>query len=412
MSAAHELELELESELAGESSAIHELELESELSHEFEAELESGASGAHELELELEGEQELELAQELVHEFELEHEHEQEHEAFFNHLAAMADRTGRSQALRRVALTAARAALRSQSAKWPVVQGELELESNPELEFELESPATPPGQSLALMAHAGHAAAEAANEQEAAEHFLPLIGLAAKFVLPKLAGLAAKKLGGMALKKVGGKLIGRVGSQLIRRVAPRLIRRVTPQLTRGVANVTRTLFRNPSTRPLIHAVPRIARTTVARLGRQIASGRRITPATAVRTLAQQTARTLSNPRVLARTYRQSAAVDRRYHQANRRLLGRPSGPPVRAAGPGSLLAGISATPGVPTSAAPTASAPGFPWAAPAAPQGGCRCSQQAAPIPVPMAMPTLPQAPVAGVAGPMAAAHACPTCGR
>ena len=55
------------------------------------------------------------------------------------------------------------------------------------------------------MEHEGHAAAEAANEQEAAEHFLPLIGLAAKFVLPKLAGLAAKKLGGMALKKIGGK---------------------------------------------------------------------------------------------------------------------------------------------------------------------------------------------------------------
>ena len=103
---------------------------------------------------------------------------------------------------------------------------------------------------FAEMEHEGHAAAEAANEQEAAEHFLPLIGLAAKFVLPKLAGMAAKKLGGAALKKIGGKLLGRVGGQLLRRVAPRLIRRVTPQLTRGVANVTRTLFRNRSTRPL------------------------------------------------------------------------------------------------------------------------------------------------------------------
>ena len=184
---------------------------------------------------------------------------------------------------------------------------------------------------LAMMEHEGHAAAEAANEQEAAEHFLPLIGLAAKFVLPKLAGLAAKKLGGAALKKIGGRVIGRVGGQLLRRAAPRLIRRASPQLTRGLANVARTLYRNRSTRPLLHAVPRIARTTVARLGRQVASGQRITPQSAARTLAQQTARTLSNPRVLAQTYRRSVALDRRYHRRTRRVLGRPVGAPVRAA---------------------------------------------------------------------------------
>src|SRR5262245_10714123 len=272
-------------------SAATELELESEL--ELEGESESELAG--------ELENELGFAQELVHEFELEHEQEAEHEAFFNHLAAMADRSGRSQALRRIALAAARSALKGQVRPWPVVEGEGELEGElGELElgeteaheFEFEASPSQQAQFAAMMEHSGHAAAGAANEQEAAEHFLPLIGLAAKFVLPKLAGLAAKKLGGLAVKKIGGKLIGRVGSQLIRRVAPRLIRRVSPQLTRGLANVTRTLFRNRSTRPLLHAVPRIARTTVARLGRQIASGRRITPQQAVRTLAQQTARTI------------------------------------------------------------------------------------------------------------------------
>src|SRR5262245_6102426 len=266
-------------------SAATELELESEL--ELEGESESELAG--------ELENELGFAQELVHEFELEHEQEAEHEAFFNHLAAMADRSGRSQALRRIALAAARSALRARRKPWPVIQGEMEGELGElegEHELELEASPSQQAQFAAMMEHSGHAAAEAANEQEAAEHFLPLIGLAAKFVLPKLAGLAAKKLGGLAVKKIGGKLIGRVGSQLIRRVAPRLIRRVSPQLTRGLANVTRTLFRNRSTRPLLHAVPRIARTTVARLGRQIASGRRITPQQAVRTLAQQTARTI------------------------------------------------------------------------------------------------------------------------
>ena len=59
-------------------------------------------AGASELELESalesenegEFEHELELAQELTNEFELEHELEGEHEAFFNNLAAMADRRG------------------------------------------------------------------------------------------------------------------------------------------------------------------------------------------------------------------------------------------------------------------------------------------------------------------------------
>src|SRR5262249_57153162 len=139
------------------------------------------------------------FAQDRVHEFELEHEQEAEHEAFFNHLAAMADRSGRSQALRRIGLVAARSALRARAKPWPVVQGEGEFEMESEigeLESELELEASPQQQAqfAAMMEHSGHAAAEAANEQEAAEHFLPLLGLAAKFVLPKLAGFAAKKL--------------------------------------------------------------------------------------------------------------------------------------------------------------------------------------------------------------------------
>src|SRR5882724_3870117 len=155
----------------------------------------------------MELEQELGLAHELSSEFELEHEQEAEHEAFFNHLAAMADRRGRSQALRRIALAAARSALKSRARPWPVIEGEAELgELESELgelegahELGLEASPAKLAQLAAMMEHEGHAAAEAANEQEAAEHFLPLIGLAAKFVLPKLVGFAAKKLGGKFL---------------------------------------------------------------------------------------------------------------------------------------------------------------------------------------------------------------------
>jgi hypothetical protein len=368
------------------------------------------ALGFTESEHELAGElqHELELANELVGEFEHEHEQETEHEAFFNSLAAMADRTGRSQALRRIALAAARSALRGQARPWPVVEGEAgELESEFAGASESAIPASPArlASYYAAMEHEGHAAAEAANEQEAAEHFLPLIGLAAKFVLPKLAGMAAKQLGGMALKRVGGRLLGRAGSQLLRRAGSQAIRRVTPQLTRGVANVARTLFRNRTTRPLVHAVPRIARTTVARLARQVATGRPVTPQQAVRVLAQQTARTLSDPRMLAQTYRRSLASDRRYHLRTRRVLGQPVGPRVRANGTEGVAYGATPVPsgiypgfvgaGVPTG--------GAAWSTQNV--GACRCSCPPAatagsPLgmsapPVPAAMPTT-----------------CPMCGR
>ena len=353
-------------------------------------------SAATELEFEFENESEFELANELeqdlglanvlVNEFEYEHEQEAEHEAFFNHLAAMADRSGRSQALRRIALAAARSALKVQSRPWPVIEGEGELESESELgelgemEFEHEfeyvhSPAKMT-QLAAMMEHSGHAAAEAANEQEAAEHFLPLIKLATKVVAPKIVGLAAKRAGGLAAKKIGG--------QMLRRVAPRLIRRVTPQLTHGVANVARTLFRNRTTRPLLKALPRIARGTISQLVRQIASGKRITPQQAVRALARQTARTLSNPRTLAQTYRRSRALDRKYHLRTRRVLGNPTGVPARAAtSPGVMPYGTNyATPAMTSSAG---NIPG--WGGMAMPMAnGCRCTCQ----------------PVS----------ACPTCGR
>jgi hypothetical protein len=382
-------------------SAANELELESEFELESEGEFELAG----------ELEQELGLAHELANEFELEHEQEAEHEAFFNNLAAMADRSGRSQALRRIALAAARSALKGQARPWPVVQGEGELgelegefgELEAAHEFEFEASSRQLAHLAAEMEHEGHAAAEAANEQEAAEHFLPLIGLAAKFVLPKLAGLAAKKLGGMAAKKIGGKLIGRVGGQLLRKIGPRVMNRVTPQLTRGVANVTRTLFQNRATRPLIHAVPRIARTTVARIGRQIASGQRVTPQQALRTLAQQTARTVGNPRALAQTYRRSLALDQRYHRRTRRVLGRPAGAPVRAAhDPGSPAAG-AAFPG----AFPAGVMPGY-GGVPAPASGGCRCNCQ----PFGGAMPSIPMMAMPQVMPMPQSVPTCPTCGR
>jgi hypothetical protein len=226
-----------------------------------------------------------------------------------------------------------------------------------------------------MMEHEGHAAAEAANEQEAAEHFLPLIPLAAKFIAPKLLGFAAKK--------IGGKFLGKAASQLIRRAAPRILGRVAPRLTRGVANVARTLYRNPTTRPLLHAIPRIARGTMQTLVRRVARGQPVTPKLAVRTLARQTARTLSSPRGLVQAYRRSRAWDRRYHRHARRFLGRPSGPMVRAAYP-MQPAGAYASPGF-VGAAPAIGAPPvvnapFVWGGMVPTAGACNCRCTCQPV--------------------------------
>jgi hypothetical protein len=304
------------------------------------------------------------LAQELAHEglpeaaHEAAHEHEGEHEAFFNHLAAMGQRSGRSQALRRVALAAARAALRTQPPPAPGIEGEfsgeLELEALADTEFELSIQTRTPGQIDAMLEHLGHAAAEAASEQEAAERFLPLIPLAAKALLP----LAAKTLG-----------------PAIARMAPQIINRVAPTLTRAVANTTRALFRSPTVRPLLHAMPKIARGTIAQLAGRISRGQPVNPKVALRTLARNTYRTLSQPRALVGAYQRSMRADRRHHSRVGRLVGstprrfirRPSpGGPQGQAGAGMPPApmgypGVQHAPGGPPPfAGPMPQLPGFP----------------------------------------------------
>jgi hypothetical protein len=364
-----------------------EFELENELSHELEHELEHEISGAHELE----------------------HEHTQEgeHEAFFNSLAAMGDRGGRSQALRRIALAAARAALRAQNQPAPAIQGEMEYEALPELELEF-SPvklSSLPGQ----MEHMGHAAAEAETEQEAAEHFLPLIGLAAKFVLPKIAGAVARKVGGKLLsraagsvaRRVAGTVARRVGSgvagqlrgragQIAQRVGRTLANRVqrnVPQLNRAVANVTRTLWRNRTTRPLVHAIPHAARRTMVQMARHAARGRRLHPRQGVRLFARNTARYISNPRLLSNIYRRSVRLDSRYHRHNRRIIGQPTY--------GSSPVSAGQIPGVnyPVYGQPVPGAPGM---------CSCPCSAAGASY--------IPAPPVAGMPGPVPGP--CPSCGR
>jgi hypothetical protein len=232
-----------------------------------------------------------------------ESELEAETEAFFENLAEYAvgggggGGGGRGGGLAGVGRAAAQAAL-SRAGTAGVPLGQLAISLNPppyidgegELEAQLGLRPGPAGLSSAmLMEHYGHAATLAESEAEAEAFLLPLLPLAAKFVLPKVASFAAKK------------------------ALPFVMKKVMPRLTRSTLQVGRELRRNPTTRPLVRAMPSIAQRTVADIARQVERGRPVTPELATRYLARETQRVLGNPDRAVRAYRRSRALDRRYH---------------------------------------------------------------------------------------------------
>jgi hypothetical protein len=194
---------------------------------------------------------------------------------------------------------------------------ELEGEWEGEFEDEGEAMANPLRRVYpdAMMEHLGHAAAEAETEAEAeAEAFIGAL-------VPLAAGLA-------------------------RSAAPR-IARSTPHLVRGLSTVGRTLRRNPTTRPLVRALPTIASRTTHSLARQVARGRPITPRRAIRTLAQQTASVLRDPRRRHRVVRRARALDRNYHHATRTGQWWTGGVPAASATAVRALAPQPTAPGAP-----------------------------------------------------------------
>lgn len=182
---------------------------------------------------------------------------------------------------------------------FPAVEGELELqELEGEGEFESEHEISPVRKiySDAMMEHLGHLAAEAETEQEAAEHFLPLIGMAAGKLLP---------------------MVARAAMPMVRKALPRVVRavsRVQPQLTRAIVRIARWLYRQPEMRPLLKALPSIARRTVHVLARQAAAGRVITAEDAIRVLSRQMRKVLGQRSQRLRALRQSGLMDRRLHR--------------------------------------------------------------------------------------------------
>jgi hypothetical protein len=174
-------------------------------------------------------------------------------------------------------------------------EDELEFEDEFEGEFEGFSPARKIYPD-AMMEHMAHMASEAESEEEAAECFLPLVGLAAKKLLP---------------------VVARAVSPALKRAIPRVARAVTrlePQLTRGVGVIARKLFRQPGARRLLHTIPAIARRTVYSVAKSAAKGRPITARGAIRTLAKQARRVLHHPHHRRHALRRSRVMDHRLHR--------------------------------------------------------------------------------------------------
>lgn len=186
-------------------------------------------------------------------------------------------------------------------------EAEEEFEDESSFEAEAEDELSPIRKIYpdAMMEHLGELAAQAESEDEAAEHFLPLIGMAASKLLP----VAAKALAPMA-KKALPKIV-------------RAVTRTTPTLTKSVGKIAKTLHRNPQTRHLLKAVPSIARRTVGRIASQAARGRPITPRTAVRTLARQARHVLAHPQRRRYALRRHNNLERRFHRHFGRGLVRP-----------------------------------------------------------------------------------------
>jgi len=240
---------------------------------------------AYEFETELEG----------LHEHEHEHEFEEEMEEEMEHEAGL-EGEGWLGAIGNVV-----------GSLLGEEEMEEEHEHEHEHEFELEHEISPIRKIYpdAMMEHLGELAAEAETEEEAAEHFLPLIGMAASKLLP---------------------VVARAAAPLARKMLPKIARAVTtaaPRLTKGIGQVARSLHRNPTTRHLLKTVPTIARRTVSSLAHQAARGRAVTPQTAVRTLARQAQRVLAHPGRRAVALRHHNRLERRFHRAYGPGMARP-----------------------------------------------------------------------------------------
>lgn len=100
--------------------------------------------------------------------------------------------------------------------------------------------------------------------------------------------------------------------------AAQVLTAIAPSLIQGVSRMGQTWHRSPRTRPLLQTVPQIVKATVATLANQAQQGKPVSPKTAVRALAGNTARVLNNPQKVAQVMRHS-------HKAQHRMAAKTNG---------------------------------------------------------------------------------------
>jgi len=220
-------------------------------------------------------------------------------EAFYESVTSAARQGRQHKQLGLLAMRAARAALVEGSNTCGCDGADGESENGAAQEWEgspayfHQSFATESQPSALLMDHLAHAAAEAESDGEAFAFLAPLLPMAMK-ALPKLA------------MSLGKKYLPQIASKLFKSA---------PKLTQGVQGAARALRATKAGRPLVRALPDVARKTTADLARQVAKGVDVTQDSALKMLARNIAGMLSNPRIVVKCVNTSRETDRRVHRA-------------------------------------------------------------------------------------------------
>lgn len=148
----------------------------------------------------------------------------------------------------------------------------------------------------------GEFEAQEDTEDEMEAEAVPGLAPSSDYLVEELAGQSAESESeAEAQTLAGGTII------YILTPAPLQVRRVAPVLARRAARLTRLFRKSPRTRPLIKAIPTIARKTAATLAKKVQKGKPVTPQTAVRTMAKQTVRLLNSPKKTAATLVKNSA---------------------------------------------------------------------------------------------------------
>lgn len=95
--------------------------------------------------------------------------------------------------------------------------------------------------------------------------------------------------------------VGAAAAKVLPKKAPISVKKMEPKIVKASAKLTRLMRKSSTTRPLVPAVPMIARLTGKSLAKQAARGKTITTPVAAKTMMAQTKKVLGNPGTCAKT---------------------------------------------------------------------------------------------------------------